>query len=219
MSASFLTFQTFTNPDVAAEMAEQLQAHGIDFRIENDRTYFDPSYANNSFEANINLKLQPADFVKARSVLEAYYAKEVDNIDKDYHLFSFSNAELTDIIVRPDEWGVLDYQLAQKILRERGMTIDSATLEQVTAKRNDKLAQPETANSYWIYAGYILAILGGILGVMIACTLIYPKKTLPDGRSMPVYREEDRNNGTRILLISCISTLFWIAFRWWFVKY
>ena len=218
MADSFLTFQTFSDLELAEEMAAQLQEKGIECTVENNRQFFDPSYANNSFGADISLKLKPADFYKARKTLEDYYEKHVDQVGRDYYLFDFTDQELVEVVAKPDEWGFLDYQLAQKILKERGKEINPDVAALLKTQRDKDLAQPESAHRYWIYAGYISAILGGLIGVIIAWTLAYFKKTLPNGQRVYVYKEEDRNHGTRILLISCVSLVFWLLVRWWFVE-
>jgi hypothetical protein len=213
MADDFLTFQTFADDVLALEMAEQLRQNGIAPLIENNRVFYDPSYANNSFGSDITLKIRASDFGKARQVLEQYYQKDIENIDRSYHLFQFTDEELIEIVTKPDEWGFLDYQLAQKILKERGKEVNPELVLLLKKQRNKDLETPETAHRYWITAGYIFAFLGGLIGVVIAWTLSYFKKTLPDGRRVFVYREADRDHGSRILLISCISMVFWFFVR------
>lgn len=214
MTDTFLTFQKFNDIELAKEIAERLKQNDIEFLLEDNRKFFDPSFANNTFEPDISIKLRPADFAKAHKSLEAYYQKYLDNVDKDYYLFAFSDEELVEIISKPDEWGHFDYQLAQKILRDRGKEIKPEAADLLKTQRIRELAKPGTTDKYWIYFGYFSAIFGGLFGLIIGGTLAYFKKTLPNGETVYAYREEDRNHGIRILLISVVSLIFWVIVRW-----
>jgi hypothetical protein len=103
-------------------------------------------------------------------------------------------------------------------LRDRGKEIKPEVAELLRTQRIKDLAQPGTTHKYWIYVGYFSAIFGGLFGIMIGWTLAYFKKTLPDGYRIYAYREEDRNHGTRILLISSISLIGWLFVRWWLLS-
>lgn len=120
MASEFETFQLFHHMQVAEEMGKILEQKGIPFEIIRTRSFFDPSFAFNKVDPDINLRLRPADFSRAREVLEDYYVKLVENTDPEYYLFKFTDAELQEILIKPQEWGIFDHALAGKILKERG---------------------------------------------------------------------------------------------------
>ena len=49
--------------------------------------------------------------------------KEIEVIDDDYYLLSFSDDELIDVVSKSDEWNKFDVSLAKKLLKERGNEI------------------------------------------------------------------------------------------------
>lgn len=214
MTDTFLTFQKFNDIELAKEMAERLKQNGIECSLEDNRRLFDPSFVNHTVEPDISIKLRAEDFSKAHKALEDYYKRTLENVEQDYYLFDFTDEELIEIVSKPDEWGHFDYMLSQKILRDRGKEIQPEVAELLKTQRKKDLAQPDSSHIYWIYAGYFSAIFGGLLGIIIGWTLAYFKKTLPDGQRIYAYREKDRNHGTRILLISCISLIVWVFVRW-----
>ena len=214
MTNTFLTFQKFNDIELAKEIAERLTQSDIECSLEDNTKFFDPSFANNTIEPDISIKVKPEDFTKAHKALENYYQKDLDNVDKDYYLLEFTDEELIEIISKPDEWGHFDYQLAQKILKDRGKEITPEVAELLKKHRINELAKPETSHKYWIYIGYLSAILGGLFGIIIGWSLAYLKKTLPDGKRVYAYREEERNHGTRMLLLSCVSLVFWVILQW-----
>ena len=214
MLSIFLTFQKFNDVELAREIAERLKQNEIECLLEDSSKFFDPSFANNTIEPDISIKLRPEDFAPAHKALEDYYQKDLESVDKDYYLFEFTDEELIEIISRPDEWGYFDYQLAQKLLKDRGKEIKPEVAALLKTNRINELAKPDTTHKYWIYIGYFFAIIGGLFGLIIGWTLAYFKKTLPNGQRVYAYREEERNHGTRMFLISCVSIIFWAIVRW-----
>jgi hypothetical protein len=216
MTENFLTFQKFNNEEIAQELINKLTEKGIPVEIEDSNKFFDPTFAANALTREIRINLRPQDFETAQKLLAHHYKEQVNSIDKDYYLFEFSDQELTEIIMKPDEWGDFDYQLAQKILGDRGKEIKPEVAELLRKQRNDDLSRPETSSRYIVYAGYASAFLGGLFGLLIGWHLSYSKKVLPDGRSVFRYTENERNHGTRILLIGCVSVITGIIIRLYF---
>lgn len=214
MTETYLTFQKFNDIELANEIAERLKQNDIEcFVQDNQGKFFDPSFANNSVEADIAIKLKPDDFIKANKALEDYYKKHLDTVDKDYYLFEFSDTELIDIISKPDEWGKFDYQLAQKILKDKGREIKPDTVQKLKTQRIDELLSPEKANRFLIIAGYFFIFVGAVIGIIIGWSLYNSKKTLPNGQRVFVYRHEDRMHGSRILLMATIVLIVAIIIR------
>jgi hypothetical protein len=79
--------------------------------------------------------LPPKDFAVAQRELEKYYRAQIAHAEDDYYLFEFSDAELNEILSKPDEWGDFDYQLAQQLLRERGNGAGRNSEIKTTAER------------------------------------------------------------------------------------
>jgi hypothetical protein len=212
MSNAFLTFEKYSDPELAETIASQLGASGIASVVVNEGPVFDPTFANNNFEPTIHLKLLPADFNKARQVLEKNYQEQLASMDPDYYLFSFSDAELLDLVQHSDEWGPLDYALAKKILADHGKPVSSEQELTFHEERIKVLAQTETPKPFWVIAGYVLAFLGSLLGFILGYILAYLRKTLPNGQQVYVYSTWERKHGKRILIISAIFLPLWILF-------
>lgn len=63
------------------------------------------------------------------------------------------------------------------------------------------LSQQESGNSLWTIVGYISALLGGLLGIVIGLTLWRAKKILPNGERIFIYKPSDRWHGMVISII------------------
>jgi hypothetical protein len=210
MSDAFLTFEKYGDPEMAAAIASQLESYGIDSEVVDESPVFDPTFANNQFDSTIHLKLRPADFNKARQVLESYYSQQLASMDPDYYLFSFSDSELLDLVQHPDEWGQLDYALAKKLLADHGRPVSPEQEADFQEDRIKKLSQTEKPKPLWVVVGYIAALLGSLLGFILGYILAYSKKTLPNGEQVYLYSAWERKHGKRILIVSTIFFPVWI---------
>jgi hypothetical protein len=211
MTDQFETFLSFNDPELAASVAEKLRASNIEVLIEKSTPLLDRSIIGNPIDQDIHIRLRRSDFQKGHRALEDYYKTQIDNVDSDYYLLSFSDNELIEIIQKPDEWGHFDYMLAQKLLKDRGLEIDESLRKKLKEDRIRELAEPEKADRFLLFLGYFLVIFlaGSIVSFFIGRHLLHSKRTLPDGQVIFSYRQSDRRHGNRIMIIS--ATVFIIA--------
>ena len=85
MKNEFLTFLKFNTPIEAENAKLFLEENGIEVEIENERKYFDASYANNKVAADIKLKILGSSFEKANQLLDNYYETQIQEVSKDYY--------------------------------------------------------------------------------------------------------------------------------------
>ncbi|MBS1663859.1 MAG: hypothetical protein JST68_22630 [Bacteroidetes bacterium] len=215
MTEAFRTFQKFNDPELAAIIAGKLQELGIETEIVDESANFDPSYANNSFEPTIHLKIKADRFDRAHAVLEEYYQQQVDDVPSHYYLLSFSNRELMEIIAKPDEWGHFDYALAQKLLAERGHPVTPSTIETLKEQRIEELAKPEPEKNQttWIVLGYFFSVFGSFPGILIGYLLAFTHKTLPNGQNVHLYSPATREHGRKIFFIGLMTLAFWVVYK------
>jgi hypothetical protein len=202
MDNEFQTFLSFNDQAVADAVSQKLSESKIQFIVDKTKPVLDAGFVDSSLEQNIHIKLRPDDFNKAHQALEEYYQSHLDNAEEDYYLFSFSNDELKEIIRKPDEWGHYDFQLAKKLLKDRGDEIDQETEKQIKEERIKDLSKPEQASKLLLFFGYCFIPFGLIIGYLIGRHLFYDKRTLPNGESVYTYRSTDRKHGDRIMMIS-----------------
>jgi hypothetical protein len=215
MTDPLLTYQRFNDMGLAEEMAGILREHGIECEIEDNGHIFNPSFVTNTVETAIDLKLRQVDFLRADKVFGEYYKARLESVDKTYYLFDFTDQELDEIIAKPDEWGKFDYQLAQKILKDRGKEISPEKVAELKTVRIGEIARPATVNPVWILLGYLCALFGGLFGLGFGLVLRYFKKTLPDGRRVYAYNEKVRLHGRVILYLSIVCIILWYSLQFY----
>jgi hypothetical protein len=210
MPKEFVTFQLLHSRQMAEEMGSVLDREGIAYEIVENKKYFDPSFAFNKVDPEINLKLMADDFIKARNVLERVYAKQLEEVDPAYYLLKFKDDELLEIIRKPDEWGIFDHALAKKILSDRGISVPDDAASQVMHARVQELRKPESVEPIWIGLGYMAALAGGFFGILMGSLFSNMKKTLPNGERVFVYNEDDRRHGRRIFRLGLVVFLIFM---------
>jgi hypothetical protein len=206
----FLTFHRFDKKEEALFFSEILKKNHIDFLIEDTGNSLDSNFGNSDLLIEYLLKIRKPDFSKAEELSAASSTERLEDVDPDYFLFGFTNEELHDVVLKKDEWGDLNYALAQKILKDRGAEVSGEQIESMQQKRLLQLAEPEKSQSEWVIIGYVSAFLGGLLGIFIGWHLKTFKKTLPNGDRVFNYSVSDRKHGESILVIGKVFLLIWI---------
>ncbi|SHL48136.1 hypothetical protein [Hymenobacter psychrotolerans] len=213
MPAEFIQYQTFLTAEAAQPLLMLLSQQEIPFETNSDQHSFDPAFAYNNARAQFTVKLRQQDFLTARGLEAAINEQRTTEVDADHYLFGFTDDELFDILAKPDEWSNFDVTLARRILQQRGRDVSEDTVLLLRQNRLAALAQPEESQKTWIVAGYLFALLGGLLGLLIGWHLSSHRKTLPDGRQLLAYSEADRAHGRRILWLSALGLIISIAAR------
>ena len=242
MQQPFLTYKKNNDLGLIKSFAEILEQHDIPFKIEDNTPDFDASFSFDALIQEYRLKIRAEDFERADEVLKDLAKDQIYDVPEDYYLYDFREEELMDILVKPDEWGQLDYILAQKLLNDKGIDVDDQFVENLRRKRLEELAKPEVVSKSRIITGYIFAFLTGILsiymglgwlsedgllfpqeiiiitvlgftGIMMGLGMAYHKKTLPNGGRVFVYTSESRQQGRQILMLSIVFLLVYIILR------
>ncbi len=158
------------------------------------------------------LMVQEDDLENAMGLIETIGQDNETAEEKEtYYLFDFTTDELVQVIENYDEWSDEDYRLSIKILAERGIDYSEEKLEKIKHQRIIALSQPEKGNSGWLTFGWIMAVLGGIFGLIIGWHHKTFMKPLPDGTKVPYYDENTRNTGNKIFIFGFVMTFITIV--------
>jgi hypothetical protein len=205
----FVTFRRFNDPSLAQELGELLEAHQVPFELEDNSVDNVITRADSASGRDYRVKLQASDFARAEELLAPIFAAQIAELPQDYYLFAFTDAELMEVILKKDEWSQLDFMLAQRLLKERGKEVAPEVVHLIGQQRISELAKPEPNQDFWVTAGYFMAIVGGLLGVLTGLYLWLHHRTLPDGRRVPAHSPRDRQHGKWITALGVVMVLVW----------
>ncbi|MCR5886912.1 hypothetical protein LRS06_03800 [Hymenobacter sp. J193] len=209
--AELRTYQSFPTSEAAYELLMLLQEHQIPFETVYERPGFNAILGNSHNSSWLNVRLHPTDFARVRTLEEAASQPEVSGLAPDCYLLHFTDNELFDVLTKADEWSSYDVTLARQLLRDRGHDVSAGVMERLRRQRLHTLARPGKSQTSWIVAGYLMALLGGLLAIFIGWHLYSHQKLLPDGTQRLAFIASDRQHGRNILVLGCLSAVVWLG--------
>ncbi|MBC7862768.1 MAG: hypothetical protein IAF38_07325 [Bacteroidia bacterium] len=197
-----VTYQRFPDIKSARELTDLLERYSFTFEVEDNSSAISESMIGSSPTNKIAVKIRQQDFASLGSLIEEELSLHLNEVEEDYYLLHFTNEELTEVVLKQDEWSKFDYLLARKILKENGIDISEKFLEATKKQRIKELSVKEKSPVMWIVIGYFAALLGGLLGIIIGYQLLTSKKTLPNGQRVSNFSDKDKQHGLAILIIA-----------------
>ncbi|HVS90505.1 MAG TPA: hypothetical protein VHE59_00635 [Mucilaginibacter sp.] len=188
-----------------------MDAHGIEYQIQEETSGFDPSLVMSNAPMDYAVKIKSTDFEQVNQLLKESESVNVEDVEKDYYLFGFTDEELMDILIKADEWSPFDVGLARKILADRGKTISDKDIADINEKRIEELKVVKPLSTWLLFVSYVLAF--GLVGFPIGWYLATAKRTLPDGERIYSFTQRDRKHGLRILWIAAITFILGLLYR------
>ena len=135
---------------------------------------------------------------KEEIALRGYDPSDSDLQDIDSTVIKHKTTdELVDIYVNSSDYKKEWESLAEKELKARDFDIDSLYAEK---KNGEKMLKDGVAGSY-IILGYILAIFGGLVGIVMALNYKYRKQELANGDKLPYYDADTRRHANIMLIL------------------
>lgn len=211
---NFSTYRSFHNEDQANELIEFLKEHDISFVVADQESTLDSLYRGaNPIDREVEVKIQPEDFSKVDELWKSNLEIDLGQLDPNHYIFKFTNEELYEILARPDEWSITDHQLAVAELKKRGKSVDHELIAALSNQREKDLSKEEPSQMPWIIVGYFTSLLGGVIGIVVGWVIISSKKTLPSGKQVHTYNENDRKHGKIIFYLGVFFFVVWIFIR------
>jgi hypothetical protein len=204
MTIDFVAYKKFTDAKSAETIMNLLQERDIECLLQDDQHSYVKVVGYNQVDFGITLNIKENNITEADKILEEYYSQHVQEVDKDYYLFEFTDKELKDIIANPFDWGQFDYQLAKQILKEKGIEFSDNHLQEKKDERITELSKIKKVPMYMFIAGYIFAIALPPVGMLLGIMIVYNRNLLPNGTKFYIHSPKDRNQGKMILGISIL---------------
>lgn len=209
-------FKKFQFESEGVELMKILREQEIDSKVEVHDTFGADPLVPNQLDSKYFLKINQEDFPRAIEILKDLAEDQVKSAEENHYLYSFSDTELYDLLLKQDEWSEFDVELSKKILKERGKEVDAHVIERLNERRIEELAKQENPG-VWVLAGYIFALLGGLIGIFIGWYLAYHERTLPNGEKAPAFAKDVQERGKEILYIGIPMFFIWIIIRVFFL--
>ena len=116
---SLTSYRGFQLLSQIEEIQNILIERGIECAITEEPTSDKLLFPKNKFKPKYILKIKQDDFSAVDDILLKLSSENLNTVENDHYLFSFSDNELNDVISNKNEWCELDFLLAKKILSTR----------------------------------------------------------------------------------------------------
>ncbi|TGE16798.1 hypothetical protein [Hymenobacter elongatus] len=149
-----------------------LPRHDVAFETNSGRPAFDVTCANHETSTHFVVKLHPQDFEIVRGLEEAQNQQLIGQVSPDHYLFTFTDEELIDVLLKPNEWNGFAVTLARQILQDRGKLISSEAVLLLRKQRTaDRQVLAYSASDR--VHGLRIMVLGVVMVVVLVCFRIY----------------------------------------------
>jgi hypothetical protein len=220
----FKFYKDFQNLEEAKAFIDLLKANNIDYLASKPEVIIDEAIVGTRLMPKVVVKIRPYDFLTVNKLIET----EIGNLEytdlQDHYLNQLADAELHEILTRPDEWSVEDVNIAKILLRGRGVDISDEEVQRLREERLQEIRAGKTGNKA-VMALYFLGIIIGfftsfifiLAGIGMGYYYAFSKSVDLDGRKHFVFEPTTRKYGQFILfggaavLVVEVITLFIIG--------
>jgi hypothetical protein len=209
----FEVFEKYPSVENAAALVALLEEHGIEYKLEENRRGFDPTFAHHPFITDVVVKVRPGDFARVHQLMEENAMHQTMDPDEAHYLRQFSTEELLEVLRKPEEWSKNDVALARRMLEEQGVAIPTEEVRQWQEAHREEIRKPVAGSRGWIIAGFLLALLGGWIAIAMGWNYYANTKTDPTGQKYPTYDPPTRRTGLIMMGVGSLSLVTWWLFR------
>lgn len=209
---SYSTYRRFTDAEEAEALTAILDRYQVPYRIDREKPPVDLSFNPDRTHERILIFVPRELFGEADRALAAV-AEASPELEEDHYLHDFSDDELKGVLFHSHEWSPGDGVAARKLLETRGVKVSE---EEVERRRQESLTvshQPVRGSAWLLAAGFLFALLGGVLGVVLGWSFLTMKDTDASGKEHLHYDERTRDLAKCIVLIGAISMVGWLGLR------
>jgi hypothetical protein len=180
-----------------AMITQILDSVGITYRVSSLTPMFDIGKIGAGEDAQVIVSVPRNLFDAARAAMESENLKI--EVPENHHLLTSTDEELVEIVAKASEWSAFDMAHAKRLIDQRG--IDLKKIEDKRAEHLGQLQRGQRASKTLIFFGWVFSVLGGLIGVGIACSLAYMKEKTPQGDFF-TYDEASRAVGRKMLVVA-----------------
>lgn len=216
----FQFYKSFHQQENAQEYLSLLKENNIPYLVASAQLLLDEAIVGTGLMPKVVLKVLPQDFQKIAYLIE----EELNHPDlnlNEHHLNQLNDEELMGILNYPDEWTVEDGIIAQRLLEQRGKTVNREEIRLLQEKRFEEIRKGKSVHPFIM----VLYFLGVILGLYVHFILIIAglsmayyytnsKSVDPNGVKYHTFDTQTQQYG-RYLMYASIGVVLLIVYLYW----
>lgn len=195
----FVHLYNFMSADEFSDISADLYDRQIRFQTRKTGS-IGPEYVRmQSGLHELELWVHPEDVKAAMALLNIEETKEGSN-----EYVNHATESLINLLKEPIALEAEDMEAILKELSVRGATVSEDELNRYRSEHMGKLKAGIPAANGLIAAGFLCAMLGGVLGFIIGFRLLYLTDVYPQGEEFLHYNAKSRFTGKAIILLSAL---------------
>lgn len=177
-----------------------LEQNGISQKLSSARNDLEATYGMQG-EGMYEILVAKEDIEKAKEIIARLV--EVEDIpfdEKDY-----TDSELEEIVLNPNEWNEVFIKQAKKALGSRGKSVSTEAVESnegLKLEEEQKGIEPKT---WAVGLFFVFAFMGGLIGLVGGLLYYFSKTKASDGNKYYSYTRDTRTKGVWLIFISIAS--------------
>lgn len=180
-----------------------LKLAGIACRIAGTKAGFDIMEIGRDGGPSDHLLLVAAgDLKQASEAMEASFANTP--LPEGHFLATATDEEVLEVLAAPEDWSFFDLAYARRLARER--QINAADVAGKRTAHVAELKEGRPAPAMLVRLGWILALTGSGLGILIGVALVISTEKTPHGE-FPKYDRASRESGASMAFVSVVVAI------------
>jgi hypothetical protein len=205
-----VTLRKFFSVEDADALAAVLMEHGILSVVKRGGVAATDLLWSNFHDKEIGVNIREEDMPRALALMEKLAQQAGD--DPESPMNDMTEDELWEVVTHPDQWDEGGVAQAKRILQSKGVELNTFQVKEARKVRTKATAKPDAIAPWRIWSGYLFSFLIPIVGILYGSSLIWHKKTLPDGSRVSGYSKKIRNDGRAMILIAFVTIVLWYLF-------
>ena len=188
--------------DKAQQIKIILDKNNIESKINFSRDNLEMTYGQQSSDP-IEVYVYEKDFEKGNEVIAFLFEDTEDELKID----EYTDKELEEIVLNPDDWHKSFVEEAKVILDQRGIKIEQEEINKNLNKKIKEVKKGVPVTNLNLVLLWMLCVFGALLGLAAGYFLWQGKTRASDGSKHYLYDIRARKHGRSMLLVGIVVQL------------
>lgn len=202
--------ESFNYKEPALNLKDLIEDLGYHAQI-SETLHFNPNMVNNGSQYSYSVLVFREEFESIKNKLDSFYKLKAAELDSEYYLNDFKDAELFEIIDNPNAWSKYDFYKAYYLLLNREYPLNEDP-DFYFNQAELKFKAIDFSNFQLIFL-YSLLIIFGIIPALFALYVLQAKKSFSSGKRVNLYSNNAQNHAKIWLVLGIISFVILLTFR------
>ncbi len=206
--SNWIVLGEYLDKDALVKTEAILSGNQIQYQIQTPESHLNSALGQGTSQPFI-IEVQEDQYESARQLVFSY---DDESATQEMSMSDYSEEELKEMVLNPDDWHPDFVSGAKKELSKRGTEVNEADVKKT---RDDKISQDKAGTEpkkALFYVMWLLALAGGYIGLIAGYYYWQGKARGTDGNRYYIYTKKYRTLGSYMFLSGLISILIQVIY-------